>query len=98
MQSYKKQKALADPGRYFASPAALCNTHSHSDEEKIALLQAWERNTRQLMVAEGEGLAASGDNPNQSGELLQAIHDALVLLGIPHDPERAQTDSAGSSS
>lgn len=97
MQNRTVMKSLADPGRYFASPAALRNSGTCSDEEKIALLNAWERNTRQLMVAEGEGLAASDENANQSGELLRAIHDALALLGTPHDPEKAQGDSTGSS-
>lgn len=95
MQAYDETEALADPGRYFGSPAAVCSSALGADK-KIALLHAWERNTRQLMVAEGEGLAARSDNEDRSGDLLKAIHTALASLGAPYDPEKAQTDASGS--
>ena len=97
MESYKWREALADPGRFFDTPAAVCDTTSRTDSEKIELLQAWERNTRQLMVAEGEGLSESFSHPDQCADLLQAIHAALTSLGAPHRPENAQSDVTGST-
>lgn len=95
MQAYDETEALVDPVRYFGSPAAVCSSALDTDK-KIALLRSWERNTRQLMVAEGEGLAASSDSQDPSGDLLKTIHAALASLGAPHNPEKAQTDGSGS--
>ncbi|HNP36413.1 MAG TPA: hypothetical protein PKK10_11225 [Woeseiaceae bacterium] len=92
---FDDKEVLSSPELYFESPKAVLKLNK-SDEEKVAILENWERSIRQLMVASGEGMPSGGTRTTDTAELLQKVHHVLELLGHPHDGENSQTDVAGS--
>lgn len=81
----------------YESPAALLADTSVDRNEKIDILRAWDRDLRQLMVAESEGLNESAKQDAQAPERLQQVADALNEIGAADEPDLAQSDVTGSS-
>lgn len=81
----------------YETPQTVVDDPDLSVEEKIRLLQAWERNARQMQVAEGEGLAASEEEGEGNAEALQGVSQALKDLGVESDADEAQSDITGSA-
>ncbi len=94
MSAKNWKEALADPDLHYDSPSAVSRTYALRDDEKIELLQAWERNTRQLMVAEGEGMIAADNRTGRAAVLLKEIHAALAKLGEQYTPDRVPSDTS----
>ena len=81
MSADEPKDALAEPSLYFSSPSAIYLSYSIEDDQKIELLRAWERNARQLMVAEGEGMISAGNHAGRPADLLKEIHATLAKMG-----------------
>jgi len=81
----------------YASPDALLADDTVAQGRKIDILRVWERDMRQLMVAEGEGLPDAAGSDAANPERLKQISDALQRLGADERPDHAQSDVSGSS-
>lgn len=68
------EKALQNPAAVFREPETVLNAENLTREEKIAILQRWEYDARELSVAEEENMA--GGPPNRLG----AVHRTLMQL------------------
>jgi hypothetical protein len=80
---------LADPAGHFDRPADVVDAPSLSREQKIEILNRWEADSRELMVATDEGMG--GGAPNRLGE----VHAALQQLGVQGDGEKSSTTMHG---
>lgn len=87
----------SSPYASYDSPAALLADTSLAQGRKIDILRAWERDLRQLMVAEGEGLSDKGEQSAGTPERLKQVSDALKQIGAADQPDHAQSDVSGSS-
>jgi len=82
--------ALADPAGTFGEPdASLAAKPPRAD--KVKLLEQWERDARELLVADAEGMPAT---PENEAALLQRIRRALLELGAAEST--GQTTTHGS--
>ncbi len=77
MTMIRKDKLMTDPEDVFKTPRDVLENEELSDEQKIVVLEQWQDETKQRMVAEEE--AMPGEDPNDA-ELLQEIHEALTTL------------------
>ena len=66
---------LINPSAYFDRPDQLVKNNKFTIEQKIELLQKWERDVHQISVAAEEGM--EGDDPAVD---LKRIHQALEDL------------------
>jgi len=71
------------------SPELILKSARLSDNEKISLLQRWEYDVREMLVAEEEGM---GD---ADGDLLSRIINALTALGGAPDAEHSPPTKQG---
>ncbi len=71
------------------SPESILTSARLSDNEKISLLQQWEYDVREMLVAEEEGM---GD---ADGDLLSRIINALTALGDGPDAEHSPPTKQG---
>ncbi len=69
------------------APHDVMRREDLSDEEKIALLRAWEQDIRGEMVAEEENMGGN----EALGETLRDILSTLDTLGATHAPSVAPT-------
>jgi hypothetical protein len=83
------QDVLADPTGHFDRPADVVNDPSLSREQKIEILNRWEADSRELMVAADEGMG--GGETNRLGE----VHAALQRLGVEGDGDKSSTTMHG---
>ena len=79
-------EAKANPTRYYRWPSEVVRDRRLDRKEKLAILEAWELEARELAVATEENM--SGGEPS----LLQEVVQARVDLGDTTDPE---DDDAG---
>lgn len=56
----------ADPARYYRMPADVIRDRRFSDEERMEILSAWERDARAQ-------LGTAGDEPNALKQVLEAL-------------------------
>ena len=73
-------EAKANPTRYYRRPGEVVRDRRLNREEKLAILEAWEMEARELSVAAEENM--SGGEPS----LLQDVVDARLQLGEATDP------------
>jgi hypothetical protein len=69
----------ADPSRFYPSPTDVVRDRRFSDPERLAILEAWERDARALAVADEEGM--SGGEPSRLKTVVKArmeIQDRLA--------------------
>jgi hypothetical protein len=74
-------EAKANPTRYYRRPGEVIRDRRLSRPEKLAILEAWELEARELAVASEENMG--GGEPN----LLEEVVQARVDLGDVTDPE-----------
>ena len=79
-------EAKANPTRYYRWPSEVVRDRRLDRKEKLAILEAWELEARELAVATEENM--SGGEPS----LLQEVVQARVDLGDTTDPKK---DDAG---
>ncbi len=73
--------AVANPTRFYKVPHEVVQDRRLTRAEKLAILEAWELEARELSVASEENM--SGGEPS----LLQEVVDARLELGEETDPE-----------
>jgi len=76
MTVYSKQDLMRDPSSLFDSPRDLLDAPELSARQKIVLLEQWQDDVLQRMVAEEENMRGDPDN----AERLQQITNALAVL------------------
>jgi len=86
--------AQADVSKFFDSPADIVGAADLSLQQKIALLNQWEDDLRQLMVASEENMPEQAGHA-ADGERLQAVHEALANLGAGQNPDKGAPTKAG---
>jgi hypothetical protein len=78
-----KSKNLAalrkDVASHYRHPRDILADDELSQDDKIALLQEWEVDLRQLMIASEENMPSA--SIDRSGFLLNAVHKSLAALG-----------------
>jgi len=65
------EKAVAQPGAVFKTPEAVLVDSRLSDAEKRRVLESWERDARELSVAEEENMG--GGEPDMLARVLEAL-------------------------
>lgn len=83
-------KALDDPARVFDSPVDIFHRNDLSRAEKVAILERWERDERELMVAADESMNMHGEQ-GEAGRTLAKIRAALRALGEDEKPDGVPT-------
>ncbi len=71
---------LRDPAGVFRSPRDVLEHPDLTREERLAILQQWERDARSLSVAEEEGMTGGEEN------LLSRVRRAIARLGEEQEP------------
>ena len=79
--------------KVFEHPSDIVAARNLSVTEKIKLLQDWETDLRQILVAAEEGMTR--DNPDDPGVQLSNIRAALDQLGAPPPTASAPTKAGG---
>jgi hypothetical protein len=74
-------EAAANPTRFYRAPAQVVQDRRLTREEKLAILEAWELEARELSVAAEESM--SGGEPNH----LQDVVEARLALGDETSPD-----------
>jgi hypothetical protein len=72
--------ARANPTRYYRRPAEVVRDRRLNQTEKLAILEAWELEARELSVASEESMAGGERN------LLEEVVQARLDLGAEADP------------
>ncbi len=88
-----KKKFLEDvkvnPARFYRVPADVNRDRRLNDEERLEVLEAWERDARALSVASDE--AMTGGEPNCLDLVVQARMD--VQKRVPHAAAEVHGDT-----
>lgn len=79
------QAMLRDPAAVFSSPRDVLDHPGLTRDERLAILQRWEHDARELSVAEGEGMGGGEES------MLSRVRLAIARLG-------EQVSAAGGSS
>ena len=66
---------LRDPAAVFRHPAEVLDRPDLTDDERLAILEQWERDARGLSVAEEEGMTGGEES------LLARVERAIAALG-----------------
>ncbi len=74
-------EAKANPTRYYRRPGEVIRDRRLTRQEKLAILEAWEFEARELSVASEENMA--GGEPS----LLEEVVQARVDLGLAAQPD-----------
>ncbi len=74
-------EAKANPTRYYRRPLEVLRDRRLNRQEKLAILEAWELEARELAVAAEESMG--GGEPS----LLQEVVQARIELGDVTDPD-----------
>jgi hypothetical protein len=74
-------EAKANPTRYYRRPSDVVRDRRLKRDEKLAILEAWELEARELAVAAEENMG--GGEPS----LLQDVVQARIDLGDTSDPK-----------
>ena len=77
----------------FEHPSDIVAARDLSAAEKIKLLQEWETDLREILVAAEEGMTR--DSPDDPGVQLSNIRAALDQLGAPPPTASAPTKAGG---
>lgn len=72
--------AAVNPTRYFKRPRQVVDDRRLTREQKLAILNAWEHEARDLAVASEENMGGG------ESSLLQDVVDARLRLGETTDP------------
>ena len=77
---HKVKQAFIEPGSTYDEPADVLADDNLSSAEKRRILENWERDARELAVAEDENMA--GGEPDRLGAVLEALSQ------LPPEDER----------
>jgi hypothetical protein len=83
------EKALIDPALAFAEPRDILADQRLSRDAKLLLLQHWERDARELAVAEEEGMTGGEES------MLARVRQAFLQLGAEPPKDTAQPTKHG---
>jgi hypothetical protein len=64
------EEIKADPARYFRAPNDVIRDRRFTDQERLEILQSWERDARALSVADDEGM--TGGEPTHLRTVIAA--------------------------
>jgi len=64
------EEIKVDPARFYRMPADVIRDRRFSDQERLEILQAWERDARALSVADDEGMG--GGEPSRLKTVVSA--------------------------
>lgn len=68
------EQALLDPAGTFGEPQAVLRDDDLSREQKKEILERWQHDAEELVVASGEGMPGGGENQlRKVGKALEAI-------------------------
>jgi hypothetical protein len=67
------ERARYDVGKIFSHPREIMASAELSTEQKISLLNQWEIDLRELLVASEENMTIPGATSEQTGELLRSV-------------------------
>jgi hypothetical protein len=80
------EDAKLDPGRYYRSPADVVRDRRLSNEERLSILAAWERDARAPSVADDENMSRV-----EQGHLAQVVKARMeVEQSMPEAPALAE--------
>lgn len=80
------EKALKDPASVYHSPFEVLNDRTLNDKQRLAILQSWEQDERELDVAQEEGMA--GGEKSILGDILTAIDRLDIPASVPASPTK----------
>ncbi|GAB4394284.1 MAG: hypothetical protein Tsb0032_18020 [Kiloniellaceae bacterium] len=81
------ERAVAQPWKVYRSPEDVLADDSLSDDEKRQILESWERDARELAVAEDENMG--GGEPNMLDRVAQALN--TLPVSTPERPRGPAT-------
>lgn len=93
MTKHSEQPVAGDVSERYAHPEKILQDQFLTQDQKIRMLQDWEQDLRQLMVASEENM--SGTVTGQPAESLQAVSAALSKLGVNADSKNAAPAKTG---
>ncbi|MAC38651.1 MAG: hypothetical protein CMF76_10755 [Maricaulis sp.] len=68
------EKALLDPAGTFDEPEDVVRNDALSREQKKEILERWQHDAEELVVASGEGMPGGGENQlRKVGKALDAV-------------------------
>ena len=82
--------------KVFEHPGDVVRAEGLSDQDKIKLLQDWETDLREILVAAEEGMTR--DHPDDPGVQLRHVRAALDELGAADLSATAPTKAGGPTS
>jgi hypothetical protein len=85
MTAAELDRALAAPDAVFAHPAHVLSCNDCTHEEKVAILQSWQRMLVQLQVATEESMVREAPGRSNVAEPLAEVTRALTALGCTGD-------------
>ena len=91
--SKRVDEAIADVGKVYRHPQAICDDAGLTRAEKIKLLKQWEYDLRELQVAAEENM--TGPGTGQNAELLRGVRKCLNGLGAEENLELAGASKQG---
>jgi hypothetical protein len=93
MSQSRFDEAVTDVSKVFLEPREILEAADLSREQKVALLKQWDTDLRLLMVASEENMA--GTDTGRTAELLQAVEQALICLGVEKKEETQSPTKTG---
>lgn len=76
-KSLSLEEKIADPSGAYGSPEEVLQDRALDREGKRRVLESWERDAREMMVAEEENM--SGGEPAMLGRVLEALASVTDL-------------------
>ncbi len=96
MEAKRFDEVQKDVAANFATPGAILGDSELEPRQKVKLLQQWEYDLRQMLVASEENMTDQTAAQGGSAELLRKVRKALAALEEAHPglAEEAQGASA----
>jgi hypothetical protein len=93
MTKHARDPVAGDVSERYAHPEEILQDQSLTKDQKVEMLEEWEQDLRQLMVASEENMA--GTVTGQPAESLQAVSEALSKLGMSDDSTKKSPAKTG---
>jgi len=81
------QDAKLDPGRYYRNPSDVIRDRRLSNEDRLEILSAWERETRRQIESSEAGDETATDKLQQLQRLREDLVQELESAGESRKPE-----------
>ena len=91
-QTQDYDRALIDPMQVYSRPSEVLQDPRLNDEQKLTVLRQWEIDSREMQVAEDEGM--TGGEDDLLTEVIEAIHQLAPETQDTH-PVVAPTKQGG---